>query len=127
MSRNRKLARIALLAALGLGTATAVVAQPGWTGGRSGPGGGGPVAFSMMDTDGDGYVSADEHATFRAQRMAANARAGRLLRGVGNAPQFTDMDANGDGRLSRNEVAQFRGQRIVGRPCYRRGRSGWGW
>jgi hypothetical protein len=79
-----------------------------------------------MDTNGDGYVSADEHASFRAQRMAANAEAGRPLRNAGNAPQFTDIDADSDGRLSRTEMAQFRDQRMAGRPCNRGGRSGWG-
>ncbi len=127
MSRNRRLVQIALFAALGLGTTTAVVAQPGWTGWQSGPAGGGPAAFSAMDTNGDGYVSADEHATFRAQRMAANAQAGRLLRNAGNAPQFTDIDADSDGQLSRTEMTQFRDQRMAGRPCNRGGRGGWGW
>jgi hypothetical protein len=125
MSRNHRLVRIALFAALGLGTTTAVVAQPGWTGGQSGPAGGGPAAFSTMDTNGDGYVSADEHASFRAQRMTTNAEAGRPLRNAGNAPQFTDIDANSDGRLSRTEMAQFRDQRMAGRPCNRGGRGGW--
>jgi hypothetical protein len=127
MSRNRRMVQIALFAALGLGTATAVVAQPGWTGGQSGPAGRGPAAFSAMDTNGDGYVSADEHAAFRAQRMAANAQAGRLLRNAGNAPQFTDIDADSDGRLSRTEMTQFRDQRMAGRPCNRGGWGGWGW
>ena len=126
MSRNRRLVQIALFAALGLGTATAVVAQPGWTGGQSGPAGGGPAAFSAMDTNGDGSVSADEHASFRAQRMAANAQAGRLLRNAGNAPQFTDIDADSDGQLSQTEMTRFRDQRMAGRPCNRGGRGGWG-
>jgi hypothetical protein len=126
MSRNRRLVSIALFAALGLGTATAVVAQPGWSGGQFGPAGGGAPAFSAMDTNGDGSISADEHAAFRAQRMAANAQAGRLLRNAGNAPRFTDIDADNDGRLSRAEMAQFRDQRLAGRPCNRSGRGRWG-
>ena len=126
MLRNRRLAQIALFAALGLGTATALVAQPGWTGGQSGPASGGPAAFSAMDTNGDGSVSADEHASFRAQRMAANAQAGRLLRNAGNAPQFTAIDADSDGQLSQTEMAQFRDQRMARRPCNRGGRGGWG-
>ena len=127
MSRNRRLFQIALFAALGVGTTTAAVAQPGWAVGQSGPAGGGPAAFSAIDMNGDGYVSADEHATFRAQRRAANAQAGRLLRNAGNAPQFTDIDADGDGRLSRTEMTQFRDQRMAGRPCNRGGWGGWGW
>jgi hypothetical protein len=77
-----------------------------------------------MDTNGDGYVSADEHAAFRAQRRANNAQAGRLLRNAGSAPQFADIDANGDGQLSQTEMAQFRSQRMAGRPC---GRGSWRW
>ncbi len=124
MSRNRSLAQIALFAALGLGTATAIVAQPGWTGGQSGPAGGGSAAFSAIDTNGDGAVSANEHAALRAQRMAANAHAGRLLRNAGNAPQFADIDADSDGQLSQTEMAQFRDQRMAGRPCNRGSRRG---
>ena len=127
MSGNRRLVQIALFAALGVGTTTAAVAQPGSAAGQSGPAGGGPAAFSAMDTNGDGYVSADEHATFRAQRRAANVQAGRLLRNAGNAPQFTDIDADSDGRLSQTEMAQFRDQRMAGRPCNRGAQGGWGW
>jgi len=127
MSRYPRLAQMALLAALGLGTANAVVAQPVWTGGQYALAGRGPAAFSAVDLNGDGYVSPDEHATFRAQRMAANAQAGRLLRNAGSAPRFADIDANGDGRLSRIEMARFRDKRTAGRPCNRRGRGGWGW
>jgi hypothetical protein len=124
MSRNLRPLRIVLLAVLGLCTSAAVVAQPGRTGGQYGPAGRGPAAFSAIDANGDGYVSAAEHAAFRGQRMAANAQAGRLLRNAGNAPRFTDIDADGDGRLSRTEVSQFRSQRMAGRPCNGGGRGG---
>lgn len=127
MSRNRRLVQIALFAALGLGTTTAVFAQAGWTDGQSGRARGGLAAFSAMDTNGDGYVSVDEHATFRAQRRAANAQSGRLLRNAGNAPQFADIDADSDGRLSPTEMARFREQRIARSPCNRGGQAGWGW
>jgi len=127
MLRNRRLVQIALFAALGIGTTAAVVAQPGWAARQYGPAGGGPAAFSAMDRNGDGFVSADEHATFRGERRAANAQAGRLLRNAGNAPRFTDIDADGDGRLSQTEMAQFRDQRMAGRPCNRGAQGGWGW
>lgn len=132
MSRNQRLLSTALLAAgLGLAISATALAQPGWTGGEYGPGGRGPAPFTAMDADGDGFVSAPEHASFRAQRQAERAASGRLLRNAGNAPQFTDLDANDDGRLSRAEVAQFRNTRMLQRgygPGYRRGGCrGWAW
>jgi len=126
MSRHRNMLKIALLAALALGTGTAALAQPGWTGGPNGPAGRGPAAFSAMDSNADGYISAAEHAAFRAQRIAGNAQAGRMLRNAGNAPRFEDIDADGDGRVSQTEMAQFRSQRMADRPCGQGGRGGWG-
>ena len=125
--RNTWITSTLLASGLALAASTAAIAQPGWNAGPYGPAGRGPAAFADMDTNHDGYISADEHAAFRAQRMANNAQAGRLLRNAGNAPQFTDIDANGDGRLSQTEVAQFRSQRMAGRPCAGGGRgAGWG-
>mgnify|MGYP000550573661 CR=1 FL=1 len=122
MSRNQRLLTTALLAAgLGLAVMTTAVAQPGWGGGPSGRG---PAPFSAMDADGDGFVSASEHASFRAQRLADRAASGRLLRNAGNAPRFTDLDVDDDGRLSQTEIGQFRTRRMLQRgygPQYRRG------
>jgi hypothetical protein len=125
--RNTWFTSTLLASGLALAASSAAIAQPGWTGGQYGPAGRGPAAFSDMDTNGDGYVSASEHAAFRAQRMANNAQAGRPMRNAGNAPQFTDIDANGDGRVSQAEMAQFRSQRMTaGRACNRSGRGGGG-
>lgn len=129
MSRNQRLLSTALLTAgLGLAAMTTAVAQPGWGGGPFGPSGRGPAPLSAMDADGDGFVSASEHASFRAQRLADRAASGRLLRNAGNAPRFADLDADDDGRLSQAEVAQFRNTRMLQRgyrPGYRRG-GAWG-
>lgn len=129
MSRNQRLLTTALLAAgLGVTVSATALAQPGWTGGQYGPGGRGPAPFTAMDADGDGFVSASEHASFRARRLAERAESGRLLRNAGNAPRFTDLDADDDGRLSQAEVAQFRNTRMLQRgsgPGYRRG-GAWG-
>jgi hypothetical protein len=125
MSRNQRLLTSALLAAgLGVTVSATALAQPGWTGGQYGPGGRGPAPFTAMDADGDGFVSAPEHASFRAQRQAERAASGRLLRNAGNAPRFTDLDVDDDGRLSQTEIGQFRTRRMLQRgygPQYRRG------
>ena len=87
----------------------------------------GMPSFSDMDANGDGAVSADEFAQFRAQRMAARAAEGRPMRNAGRAPTFESLDTNGDGSLSQAEVAQHMAARggcgggpgagAAGRPC----------
>ncbi|WP_295888428.1 EF-hand domain-containing protein [uncultured Thiohalocapsa sp.] len=104
-----------IASALLLTVSAGALAQPGWGGGPVGPGSRGPASFAAIDSNGDGSISAEEHASFRAERMAARAQAGRLLRNAGQAPQFEDLDANRDGRLSQAEVAQFRGERMAQR------------
>jgi hypothetical protein len=116
---------MALLAGgLTLLASAGALAQPGWGGGPYGGAGRGPAPFATIDSNGDGSISAEEHAAFRAERMAANAQAGRLLRNAGQAPQFADLDADGDGRLSQAEVAQFRNERMAARGWQRGGRGG---
>lgn len=51
-----------------------------------GPGKGGSH-FTDMDSNGDGTITADEHATAAAKR-------------------FAEMDANGDGKVTRDEMKQ---------------------
>jgi muconolactone delta-isomerase len=120
-THRKSLSIVALTGGLTLLAAAGAFAQPGWGDGQYGGSGRGPAPFSAMDADGDGTVSAAEHADFRAQRIAANSQAGRLLRNAGNAPAFTDLDADGDGRLTQLEMAQFRSQRMA----QRAGQRGW--
>jgi hypothetical protein len=84
----------------------------------------GPMAFGALDTDGNGYVSSEEFAQHRTQRMAARAAQGRLLRNAGQAPGFARWDANGDGQLSATELtsgqeARWAARQAGGRPCWR--------
>ncbi|MBT8048389.1 MAG: hypothetical protein HKN57_02960 [Xanthomonadales bacterium] len=64
----------------------------------------GPPAFSEFDADGDGLVSEQELAEFRAARMAAMAEAGRPMKGAAIAPAFADLDTDGDGMLNEAEL-----------------------
>ena len=78
----------------------------------------GPVPFAVMDRDGDGRISADEHAEMQQARRAARAAQGYPMRNVQNAPRFADIDGNGDGVIDRDEFGSFRAQRQR-RPCPR--------
>jgi hypothetical protein len=121
---RKSLSIVLLTGGLTVLAAASAFAQPGWGDGQYRGAGRGPAPFAAMDADGDGTVSAAEHADFRAQRIAANSQAGRLLRNAGNAPAFTDLDANGDGRLTQSEMAQFRSQRMAQRGWPRGGPGG---
>jgi Ca2+-binding EF-hand superfamily protein len=63
-----------------------------------------PPAFADVDANGDGFVSEDEFNTFRAQRHAAMAEAGKPMKGMATAPAFKDIDSDGDGKLSEAEL-----------------------
>lgn len=91
--------RVILTAAAGaaLAATTLVQAQP-WGGAR------GPVDFDTIDTDHNGVVSAAEFAQHRAQRMAARAAEGRMLRNASRAPSFESLDRNGNGVLEPDEL-----------------------
>ena len=88
---------LAAVAGATLAAATLVQAQPG--GGARGP-----VDFDTIDTDHNGVVSATEFAQHRAQRMAARAAEGRMLRNAGQAPSFESLDRNGNGGLEPDEL-----------------------
>ncbi|MCG6861819.1 MAG: EF-hand domain-containing protein [Chromatiaceae bacterium] len=84
----------------------------------------GPMEFSDMDLDSNGYVSPDEFARHRAARMSERAAQGRLLRNAAQAPSFEGWDTDSDGQLSRTEVtngqqARFDERVAAGRPCRR--------
>lgn len=76
---------------------------------------GGPVAFPVLDRDGDGRVSTDEFAQHRAQRMAARAAQGRPMRNAAYAPTFASWDLDGDGYLVPAELAQGQQARLAAR------------
>jgi hypothetical protein len=91
--------RVVLAVTIGttLATVTMVQAQP-WVGNR------GPVGFDAIDTDHNGVVSAAEFAQYRAQRMAARAAEGRMMRNAGKAPTFESLDRDGNGVLEPDEL-----------------------
>jgi Ca2+-binding EF-hand superfamily protein len=68
-----------------------------------------------MDLDGNGAVSAAEHAQFRAERQRAMAAQGRPMRNAASAPTFESIDANNDGQISRGEMAAMRQARMAAR------------
>lgn len=128
---QRLLNSAALLCILGAG-----VAAPGLASAQPPPGPRGPATFDAMDQNGDGLVSAQEFAEFRAQRQAARAAQGRLMRNAAQAPRFEDWDSDGDGLLTPREFAEGRQTRFSARhpgwgpgygPGYGRGMGrGWG-
>jgi len=67
-----------------------------------------PQAFTHLDKDGDGLISAEEYVAFREQRMAARSAKGKHMRGAANLPSFTDIDSNVDGQLDPVEFAAAR-------------------
>jgi hypothetical protein len=115
-----------------LAAASTVAAQPPGMGGWGSPG---SMPLASMDRNGDGWISEAEHTAFRAERMAARASEGRLMRNAARAPAFSDLDRDGDGRLNAGELrfaqdARFAGRgwdagrvpgwgRRTGRPCWR--------
>jgi hypothetical protein len=68
----------------------------------------GPPSFTDVDKDGDGFISEEELAAFRAARMAAMVEEGRKMKGAAFAPPFADMDSNGDGLLDEAEFTAGR-------------------
>ena len=65
----------------------------------------GPVPFAEFDQDGSGFVSEEEFNKVRGERMAANAAAGRKMKGAATAPAFADIDTDNDGKLNADELA----------------------
>jgi hypothetical protein len=110
-TRIHRTIRPALIA---LGTA-AVLGLSGLALAQTPPVAPGPPAFSAMDQDRNGTVSATEFAQFRAQRMAARAAQGRPMRNAANAPTFESLDTNGDGMLTPAEVTAHQQARFAGR------------
>ena len=77
--------KMILLVSLILAVPAVSIACPGGGDGKRGS------HFQMMDSNGDGVVSADEHAAMAAERFAA-------------------MDTNGDGKVSSDEMDAHRSE-----------------
>jgi len=91
--------------------------------------------FSMMDLDGDGYITSEELSSFQENRQRQKTRSGRKSRMLrldtdedglisrnefkGPEEDFTSIDSNGDGFLSQEELLESRGHR--GKKHHRRG------
>ena len=105
---------------------SAALAVPGLAGAQPPMTGRGPVAFGAIDLNGDGVVSAQEFAEHRAQRQAARAAQGRLLRNAAQAPRFEDWDWNADGFLTPDELLSGQQARFAARGPGRRPGPGWG-
>lgn len=106
----------ALMCALG-----AAMAVPGLAAAQPPMAGRGPVAFGAIDLNRDGVVTADEFAQHRAQRQAARAAEGRLMRNAAQAPRFEAWDLDGDGLLTPQELASGQQARFAARG------QGWGY
>jgi hypothetical protein len=68
----------------------------------------GPLPFAAMDLDGDGVVTAAEHATVREQRREARMAQGYPMRNAYRAPAFSAIDSNADGALDPAELDAWR-------------------
>lgn len=72
----------------------------------------GPLPFEIMDLNGDGVITADEHAQVRAERQAVRREQGYPMRNAGNAPRFEDIDGNADGTIGPDEFSAWQAQRM---------------
>jgi hypothetical protein len=72
----------------------------------------GPMPFALMDLDGDGVVSAEEHAKVRAERQQVRAAQGYPMRRAASAPGFGQIDADGNGAIDRDELSTWQAQRM---------------
>ncbi len=78
---------------------------------QGGPGpNSGPIPFETFDADGNGTVDEAEFNQAIADRMAANAAAGRAMKNAANIPQFEVIDTDANGSLSEAEIIVFQTQ-----------------
>ena len=98
MSQLKLVIGIGMLVAIA-GSLVSVSAQAGDEHAR------GPIPFAEFDQDGSGFVSEEEFNKVRGERMAANAAAGRKMKGAATAPAFADIDTDNDGKLNADELA----------------------
>lgn len=72
----------------------------------------GPLPFEVLDLNGDGTVSAEEHAQVRAERMRLRAEQGYPMRNAPSAPAFEQLDRDGSGAIDREELSNWQAQRM---------------
>ncbi len=72
----------------------------------------GPVAFSVMDLNGDGQIQAEEHERIRQQHHANRPGQGRQMRLSNSAPVFEYMDTDNSGTVSQGELSRWQEQRL---------------
>lgn len=64
----------------------------------------GPMPFEVLDLNGDGVVTPEEHAQVRNERQKVRSEQGYPMRNASSAPSFDQIDRDGDGSVSRNEL-----------------------
>jgi len=72
----------------------------------------GPMPFEVLDLNGDGVVTAQEHAAVRSERQATRIKAGYRMRNARKAPAFEQADLDGSGALTRDECRKHESRRL---------------
>ena len=67
----------------------------------------GPMPFEVLDRNGDGIVTAEEHAIVRSERQATRSSAGYMMRNARRPFSFEQADLDGSGALSRDELSKW--------------------
>lgn len=71
----------------------------------------GPLPYAAYDRDDNGFITEEEFAAMRRERMEARMALARERCDAGSARMFSWMDTDGDGRLSRDELETGQGAR----------------
>jgi Ca2+-binding EF-hand superfamily protein len=69
--------------------------------------------FSSFDANSDGFISEDELAQGRAERIKERSQQGYRMRNLADAPSFDAIDQNNDGQLDRQEFATAQRQHML--------------
>lgn len=71
----------------------------------------GPIPFEVMDLNGDGIITAEEHEKVHAERQKLRAEQGYPMRRAASAPKFEQFDLNDNGSIDSGELSAWRAQR----------------
>jgi len=82
----------------------------------------GPMPFEVLDLNGDGVVSPDEHAQVRSERHSYRSERGYPMRNAAAAPNFDRVDTDASGAIDRDELSAWQAQRMQQRCMGRGGR-----